>query len=196
MFTGLPELPGHRVFVQIQRVNGIPAITALMIEPAVMHGYAADIEMPPDAAITAERLRALPLRHLRESAAPIALSEPWTVTEIPSAVATVHEYTPPAGLQEALDIFDRGVLERRGRAWPDEHYERVATAYREAVERGAAPLNAIKDRWGVSRAAAAKWVKRARELGMLGYPAVPGKPGYSATKSPITGTVKRSRRSK
>jgi hypothetical protein len=114
----------------------------------------------PMAMITAERLRSLPLAELRAATeARLAGDDPF-------------------------DAF-RKIARQRGKALPNEHHRQVAEVYKAAVERRQPPLKAIENRWQVSRAAAAKYAKRARELGLLGWPERPGIAGYEAGRSPI-----------
>lgn len=67
-----------------------------------------------------------------------------------------------------------------------EHYDRVAKLYRQAVSAGKPPLLAIQDVYNVSRPAASKYVRRARELDKLGYPERAGVAGASSAISPYT----------
>lgn len=116
------------------------------------------------AVITAERLRSLPLAELRAAAAArLAGGDPFGAF--------------------------RKVARQRGKALPDEHYQQVAQVYRSAVERRQSPLRAIESFWQVSHPAAAKYVRRARELGFLGWPERPGIAGYEAARSPIDRTT-------
>src|SRR5216684_518015 len=64
-----------------------------------------------------------------------------------------------------VDESERYVLDR-----PAEHYRQVAEVYKSAVEHRKPPLKAIQEHWHVSRPAAAKYVKGARERGFLGWP--------------------------
>jgi hypothetical protein len=67
----------------------------------------------------------------------------------------------PAWAVDALATRPRGRLGR-------EHFVEVAAIYEEAVAQGFEPLRAIRERWPVSKAAAGKWVSRARhEFGLL-----------------------------
>ncbi len=52
---------------------------------------------------------------------------------------------------------------------------------------GRSPLKEIAEDWCVSRAMAAKYVRRARELGLLSYPERPGVAGADRPTSPIGG---------
>ncbi len=146
-------------------VNGVRQIVGLHIEATggisneLVTPRRLEFETGPrdrDPAITADLLRQIPLRQL---------------------------------LQFAVDQEDGGTdpfrtfeAERPPTGWGDDHYRAVADVYRNASP---APLIAIGERWGVSRAAAAKWVARSRELGYLGYPKRPGVAGASAKKTPI-----------
>jgi hypothetical protein len=72
------------------------------------------------------------------------------------------------------------VARERGKAWPDDHYRQVAVEHRKP------PLKAIQEHWHVTRPAAAKYVKGARERGFLGWAERAGIAGYDATESPFT----------
>ena len=174
-------LPGiGSVWVAMARVEGLQEIVGLRIDvdpmwvtesdrhildlPAPERRQWAIDNAPPGAApmavITAERLRRIPLAELRAAAAAqLAGDDPF-------------------------DAF-RKVSRQQGKALPDEHYQQVADVYRAAVDRRQPPLRAVEERWQVSRAAAAKYVKRARELGFLGWPERRGIPGYESADSPI-----------
>jgi hypothetical protein len=65
-----------------------------------------------------------------------------------------------------------------GRGYPDDFYERVANAYRNALRRGLRPVAAIAAEANVPRSTAARWVKEARRRpGLLGPAPAPGKAG-------------------
>jgi hypothetical protein len=59
-----------------------------------------------------------------------------------------------------------------------EHFAQVADKYREAWAKGDAPTQAVADAFTVERSTAAKWVARARGMGLLGE-ARPGRPGFA-----------------
>jgi hypothetical protein len=117
-------------------------------------------EDAPMAVITAERLRHLPLAEMR-------------------AAAAAHV----AG-NDGFGAFQK-VSRQRGKALPDEHYRQVAEVYKAAVDRRQPPLKAIESQWQVSRAGASKYVKRARELGFLGWPERRGLPGYESAREAV-----------
>lgn len=73
---------------------------------------------------------------------------------------------------------------RRGRAYPPEFYAKVASTYMTAEEANLHPVKLIRDLTGASQEAANKWVRKARELGLLGYPEKLGVSGTTATRSP------------
>lgn len=58
----------------------------------------------------------------------------------------------------------------------DEMLRQVAEAYRTAVARNEPPTKAVMAQWYASRSTASRWVKRARQEGLLG-PAVPRRAG-------------------
>ncbi len=76
--------------------------------------------------------------------------------------------------------------ERPARGRPVEHgpdhYVRVAEVYRAAELAGRPPTKAVADELHGSRSAAAKWVRKARDLGLLGPP--PTKPGIAGERRP------------
>jgi hypothetical protein len=92
-----------------------------------------------DPTISSDLLRRLPLRQLRATAV--------------------------RALNDEADWLAPFKIEKAGRSWPPDHYEEVARVYRNA---GHAPLKAIQETWHVSRPAASKWVRKARDLGYLG----------------------------
>ena len=55
-------------------------------------------------------------------------------------------------------------------AHPPEHYEQVAEIYDEAVEVGDPPTSALAEAFGVPYSTAARWIRRARALGLLPPP--------------------------
>jgi hypothetical protein len=117
-----------------------------------------------DVVVSSDTLRRLPLRQLRE------------------VVSKARAAGLRAGGETLLNLLEERTP---GQRWPREHYERVAEVYREAVASGLPPLPVIGERWHVSRAMASKYVRRARELGLLGWPAGPGVAGTTEERSPI-----------
>ena len=71
---------------------------------------------------------------------------------------------------------------RRGKSITDEQLQRVADAYRAAMEHGDPPTQTIAAVMHASRPTAARWVARARERGMLGE-SLPGKAGEKVAVS-------------
>lgn len=84
------------------------------------------------------------------------------------------------GVEEEFYISDRErqELKRSVQPWSERrpgrpkeldvrHYRSVAREYSTALAAGRAPLQAVQDRWTVSRPTASRWVASARELGLL-----------------------------
>ena len=159
---GLPEIVGLRIDIRPMFVDE-SALHVLEMSAEEQRQRAVD-NAPPgraaEAVITAERLRAIPFAELRAAVAARIAGD------------------------DAFGAFEK-VARQRGKALPDKHFQQVAAVYRSAVERRAAPLKAIQEQWHVSRPAAAKYVRRARELGFLGWPDRAGIAGYEATESPF-----------
>ena len=180
-FDGLP----WDIEVKGGRVNGVWQIIGLKIEclggvlDLTGERPRTEIEVDPkdiDPTITTDLLRQLPLRQLRK------MVELWEERDI----------DPESLLRR--DVLEPFTTERPPGGWGDDHYQRVADAYRNAKQ---APTQAIADRWNVSRAAASKWIKEARKRRLLGYPTRIGVAGASAKKSPIktkSATLKKGRK--
>jgi hypothetical protein len=69
------------------------------------------------------------------------------------------------------------------RVHEDDHFAKVADIYRAAWSAGDPPTKAVAEQMGATRSAAAKWVARARQLGLLG-----------ATEQRVAGGVQAGRR--
>lgn len=83
----------------------------------------------------------------------------------------------PARARKALPKYERSA-ERRGRpaGYGPDHLSKVANLYSEAWLAGLHPTKAVAEEFSVSRSAAAKWVARARQAGLLA-PTRPRTPG-------------------
>lgn len=62
---------------------------------------------------------------------------------------------------------------RKARSRGPRDLERVAASWEEARRAGRPPTQAVMEEWGLSRAAASNWVRRAREEGLLARPPKP-----------------------
>lgn len=76
------------------------------------------------------------------------------------------------GHEKAIDArlaeWERQRSVRPGRkGYGADHYSKVAEIYREAAALGNAPTRAVAEHFVVSKSAAAKWVARARGIGLL-----------------------------
>lgn len=165
MIFGHPPL---QVLVKIAEVDGLPQVEALRVEPQIetmVRGKTAFSFLgvpgpdPKPVAITSRLLRALPLGAVREKAlGQTALS------------VTLGPIGPPSQGPQPVPLAK---------------LEQVAAIYRDAVDHGSRkPLSAIGDALGVKRSTAAKYVRLARERGLMGWPSRDGKPGYSEPESP------------
>jgi hypothetical protein len=75
-------------------------------------------------------------------------------------------------LRHMSTLVERTVTEKKGPGrkpvYGSDHFEEVARIYNEHWQKGGrAPTKAVADRFRVSKSAAAKWVARAREMGLL-----------------------------
>lgn len=87
--------------------------------------------------------------------------------------------------QSPWDEFGREAANRRGKRLGTQHFAEVAEVYRRALALGKPPLRAVEQAFHVSRPGASKYVRKARLLGLLGYPTRAGVPGAEAPTSPI-----------
>lgn len=157
----IPELP-WRVEIQVESVDGTPQILGLKLEPDVDEQG----RLPPpflvrDVVINSSKLRTLPLARLRNAAFALRRMDLDKVV---------------AALQPAV--------RKPGQPLPPGHLEGVADVYRMAVEASEPPLPAIMRRWRVTRPTASRWVRSARDSGILGWPSGIGVPGCSSPRSP------------
>jgi hypothetical protein len=85
----------------------------------------------------------------------------------PDRRGKVRLYAPAFG-DEGTRSAEQPRAPRPRRPQSDQDWQLVAELYRRAVSCGSAPSEAIAAEFGVTRAAARKWVQRTRELGFLG----------------------------
>jgi hypothetical protein len=154
----LPRLP-WRVAMRRAVIQGAPKVIGLQLLPKITaDGRPAPPFEPDDLAVTAEALRSLPLATMRDA-----------------VLAAEEHRDDPAAMLEAIKRpmadLQRGPRGRLG----DDHYLLVARVFAGAARRGDAPLKAVQERWGVSRAMASKYVRGARNRGYLPPPASPGR---------------------
>jgi hypothetical protein len=67
--------------------------------------------------------------------------------------------------------------------YPPEHFAEVARVYRDAYAKAQPPTRAVQRHFGVASSTAAKWVRRARDLGYLAETS-PGVAGTDLTAAP------------
>ncbi|HUY45911.1 MAG TPA: hypothetical protein VMV92_09325 [Streptosporangiaceae bacterium] len=169
------------VEVAMAKVDGSPEIVGLRIDVRPMFVDESELHVLD---MTAEQQRQWAIDNGPHGAAPAAVITAERLRSLPLAELRAAVAARMAG-DDAFGAFEK-VARERGKAWPDEHYRQVAEVYKSAVEHRKPPLKAIQEHWHVTRPAAAKYVKGARERGFLGWPERAGVAGYDATESPFT----------
>jgi len=130
---------------------------------------AVELKSIGDKPITAALLRTFPIGALMaKSRAKHKDLQRWVAANVPERRAAA------LALAEA---WERSKATRSGpKGYGAAHFADVATIYRTEAMRGNRPTQAVADRFVVSKSAAAKWVARARAMGLL-PPAQKGKAG-------------------
>jgi len=158
----VPDLP-WRVELLVELVDGWPEVIGLKLEPDLdAEGRLRAPWRIRDIVINTTSLRRLPLRRLRKAAFELRRMR----------------------LREAL-AATQPALRRPGQPLTAGHLDEVADIYRAAVDCGEPPLPAIARRWRVKRPTASRWVRAARDHGLLGWPERRGVAGAEAPTSPI-----------
>lgn len=133
------------------------------------------VEQPPAAALTAQLLRAFPFRGVLRAARRDegeklrSAAEQW-----PEGGWPAHREWLLAQAQAFLDGRDESAGGRPP-TYDATHFAQVAEVYIEAARAGQHPTAAVREHFTVSRSAAAKWVARCRDMGLL-PPTERGKP--------------------
>ncbi len=122
--------------------------------------YSVELQSTEDQPITAALLRKFPVGELMASARRHHKDlERWIAESIPEQRT------------EALERAEAWEGSMAGRSGPKgygaAHFAEVAVIYREEAMRGNKPTQAVADHFVVSKSAAAKWVARARTMGLL-----------------------------
>lgn len=123
------------------------------------------LRTPPGAPrpISAEMLRAVPLgQYVKEARSRLAAEFSTQVEDLMVTIITKRE-------EAAAEILER----QRSRLGID-HYREVVRVYVEAMASGQAPTAAVAEHFECPRSTAARWVSKAREIGLLD-PAAAGK---------------------
>jgi hypothetical protein len=157
-------LAGVRVVATFDEIQGRTEIVGLSIQPLTdnLHlGKRRGLDKHPKLVISAELLRSVPLGQLKEM-----------------FLEGRRGGDPFAPFHQPR---------RTGRA-PITHelLERVAKTYLRALECGLPPLKEIQAVEMVAHATAAKYVRRARDAGLLGWPDRPGLAGATMPSSPFS----------
>jgi hypothetical protein len=133
--------------------------------------------------VTASLIRQIPVAFLvREAREGLGDVARWQASQPGRSAA---ERRTLSAVADQLDESPRRVLD-------DDHFAQVAEIYREAWAAGdPAPTKAVAERMKASRSAAAKWVARARVMGLLGE-TKQGRPGGTPPAKKTTTRRKRS----
>lgn len=144
-------------------VNGRVECVGLDIRSFFMEGDDATTYRPvwADTAavpISASFLRSLPVASLvRRARLLLGASAGWKASK-----------TGDKATRAVLRSVTAELAESPRRLHGIEHFQRVAEVYSAAWQRGDHPTKAVAEEMKATRSAAAKWVARARELGLLG----------------------------
>ena len=152
-----PEVP-YRVVLRFAEAEGRAVCVNVEIGAAFREGEGADFDPEP---ITTSALRAIPLARLIDLALRTFLSRHEELDgDTPSSRFNRER-------KETLEAALR-VKKRPGRPplYGEDHYAKVATVYRQNSG-GRAPTKAVSEHFQTTKSTAAKWVGRARELGLL-----------------------------
>lgn len=84
------------------------------------------------------------------------------------AISAARQPGQPAAKRRALREVAEEFVERPRRRYDDAHFARVAEVYVTAWKAGKPPTLAVSEEMKASRSAAAKWVAKARKMGLLG----------------------------
>lgn len=122
----------------------------------------------PVAAVTSTLVRALPVAALIAAARRERFAEAGG--HLVEAVAEGQVVDVSAKLLDGLTTASQAwsaVPTGRRRELGPQHFRDVAAEYSKAENTGSPPLMAVEKRWTVSRPTASRWVKEARDLGLL-----------------------------
>lgn len=127
------------------------------------------LHAPTGAGLTSADLRRFPIGRLfGEARVRMVAAEKWVAETVPDK------------RDEALAQVKAWEASQAGRPGPKglggSHFAEVAELYRREAALGRKPTKAVSTHYQVSKSAAAKWVARARTMGLL-PPARKGKPG-------------------
>lgn len=193
MFPREDDQPPLLVGVEVRDVQGVPQVVAVSIRSQGWR-YARNMQLRSD--FTPQQQR-----WLREQFARLANSDPepevissellraLPLRELKNAVLAHRRG------ESGLDVLDGSRSVGRERKSP-EHYREVSRLYEWAVKAGLPTHQTIAEHFSVGKEAAHKYIKKARELGFLAYPAKPGVVGASEPVSPIARPARRSKTNK
>lgn len=159
LFWSAPEIREPRVTLHFAEVDGRAICARVEI--------GADFDHPGEAMpvpITTAVLRQIPLSTLIEKAVMEMVGTFETVAELEWPTSPTAKKRLPVAQRAAHKPLRPG----RPTLYDRSHYKRVAGIYNAAVRAGSrAPTKAVAESERVSKSAAAKWVARAREMGLI-----------------------------
>jgi hypothetical protein len=164
---------GLMVIVTMREVFGRHEIVGLELKPfdgppELEIAFPQFVPIP----ITTELLRRLPLSKLKAAC----------LADLATGLGN------RVGSRDSTFLKAVGEVPQRGQQpVPIAKLEMAASVYQQALRRMENPIKQIEVEMGIKPATARKYVARARNLGLLGYPEEPGIAGTSSATSPITG---------
>jgi hypothetical protein len=155
----LPHGEGPRIELEFAEVDGRFVCARVVIGVDFENA-----EEPDPVPITTGVLRAIPLSTLIENAVQKSI-------DLFEMVDRQNWNTAPTArkrLPAARRATERPKRTGRPTLYDRKHYKRVAAIYDAAVRAGSrAPTKAVAENYRVSKSAAAKWVARARQMGLI-----------------------------
>lgn len=126
--------------------------------------------------LKAEKLDGLPLTATDLRRIPLAriLRDASRASQLFAAALGPGVFGPPTPREARRIAADPCRRPRRGSPITRQHLEEVAQTYRDAFQRGDRPTRAVQATFSVERATASRWVRAARDAGLL-PPAEPGR---------------------
>lgn len=170
-----PEEQHWRVTLRLALVRGRAELVGLEVRGYREEGLDDDLptldQDPP--VVTAELIRSIPVGRLVDDARAGRSRGLRIDAALEQAAETgmLRRLEPgeplPEHLQRLAEAYQAGPRRGRPPEYGPEHFAEVARVYAAAWRLGRAPTRAVAERWTVSKATAAKWVARARRLGLL-----------------------------
>jgi hypothetical protein len=140
-----------------------------------------EVRVPNGQSVSSTLLRAIPVPRLVAQATAEAGSVLQCEDSLPEGGARFSGLTAGERAATYKKLMEGAREPRRGAPITDAHLEQVAAVYRQAAEVDDPPLKAIEEQFEAKRATASKWVRMARDRGILG-PALRGRAGEASPR--------------